>query len=340
MAFDFPATPALDEIYTSGGISYRWDGSAWRSGDTTPITPVYVLKAGDTMGGNLMQPLAPTAPTILTNKKYVDETIAAMALYQGTWQVAANVPDLNVPPNAPLNGYAWIAQTVDPNTPEVAPATIPGIGGMTIGSTDTVKWNGTTLVYDLIRGANSVSAITIADGPPGSAFPGQLWWDSNNGKHYAYFDDGTSSQWVQISGGGGGSVVGIPDDAPVDTKLYGRRDAAWAEVTGAGGGIPEAPIDTKQYARQDAAWTEVTATGFVDAPTDTKQYARQSATVGATPAWTEVTAAAGGPVVVPVADTFPAAPVQGLLHFLTTDASLYIYYDDGTTAQWVEVSAL
>src|SRR6185436_5997585 len=29
MAFDFPATPALDEEYTSGSITYRWDGTIW-----------------------------------------------------------------------------------------------------------------------------------------------------------------------------------------------------------------------------------------------------------------------------------------------------------------------
>ena len=317
MAFDFPAPPAANEIYTdtATGISYTWDGSVWRSGTTAAPPQTFVLRAGDTMTGALVLPHPPAAPLQSTTKKYVDETIAAQALYQGVWQVAANTPDLNVPPNAPLNGYSWLAQTVDPAVPEVAPATIPGIGGQTIGSTDTVKWNAGTLVYDLVRSASGVSAMTIADNPPASAFPGQAWWDSNNGKQYVYFDDGTSQQWVQMSGGGGGNITGPPDDAPTDGQLYGRQSAtagttpAWAVVTGGGGGVPEAPIDTKQYARQDAAWTEVAAV-------------------------------AGGPVVVPVADAFPASPVQGQLHFLGTDASLYIWFVDASSVgSWVEVSA-
>jgi hypothetical protein len=40
-------------------------------------------------------------------------------------------------------------------------------------------------------------------------------------------------------------------EAPVDGKLYARKDADWAETAE---GIGEAPIDTNIYSRQDAAW--------------------------------------------------------------------------------------
>ena len=53
MAFDFPAAPAVDEIYTSGGISYRWDGTVWLTGDAALVPTQYVLRAGDTMTGTL-----------------------------------------------------------------------------------------------------------------------------------------------------------------------------------------------------------------------------------------------------------------------------------------------
>ena len=43
-------------------------------------------------------------------------------------------------------------------------------------------------------------------------------------------------------------------DAPSDTKLYGRKDGAWAEVTGGGGGIADAPSNGMMYGRKDAAW--------------------------------------------------------------------------------------
>jgi len=45
-------------------------------------------------------------------------------------------------------------------------------------------------------------------------------------------------------------------DAPSDTKTYGRKDGAWAEVTGGGGGggIADAPADGMMYGRKDNTW--------------------------------------------------------------------------------------
>ena len=192
MAFDFPASPTNGEIYTDTvtGISYTFDGEVWRSGTTAAAPDTFVLKAGDSMLGvlNLIDP-DPVQPVQATHKKYVDRLIAEMSLYQGTWMVATNIPDLNVPPNAPLNGYSWVAQTVDPNVPELAPLTIPGIGGSMISALDTIKWSSATSQYEQIRGAVSISQMTIADTPPTGGFHGQCWWDSDSGKQYVFYID-------------------------------------------------------------------------------------------------------------------------------------------------------
>jgi hypothetical protein len=248
MAFDFPAAPAADEVYTSPeGVVYSWNGEMWKPGPPTSGANPYVLKAGDAMQGvlALIDP-DPTAPTHSAHKKYVDRIVAEMMLYQGIWNVASNTPDLNIPPNAPLNGYSWIAQTVDPNVPETAAATIPGIGGNSIAALNTIRWNATLLEYEQIRGPTAISQMTINDTPPAGAFHGQQWFDSNSGKHYVYYNDGTSSQWVMTSGGGGGTGTGgggaIPDDAPSDTLQYARQSAtvggavAWTAVSATAAG--------------------------------------------------------------------------------------------------------
>lgn len=178
------------------------------------------------------------------------------------------------------------------------------------------------------------SGITIADAPPPGATHGDTWWDSDSGKYYVYYTDVDTSQWVQISGGGGGTynITGV-EEAPVDTKSYARKDAGWTEVTVTGGGIGEAPNDGQAYARQSLNWSVVPAGTFVDAPADTKLYGRKDL------AWSEVVVPPSIPIV-PVADTFPASPVQGQLHFLGTDASLYIWFVDASSVgSWVEVSA-
>ena len=41
---------------------------------------------------------------------------------------------------------------------------------------------------------------TTGDAPPSNPDPGQLWWESDTGRMFIYYNDGNSSQWVQISG--------------------------------------------------------------------------------------------------------------------------------------------
>ena len=69
-------------------------------------------------------------------------------------------------------------------------------------------WNGTVWVPVGVAG----SQIALADTPPSSPNPGQLWWNSILGQLMIWFNDGTSSQWVPASpvpmlGGGTGEVT-------------------------------------------------------------------------------------------------------------------------------------
>ena len=44
-----------------------------------------------------------------------------------------------------------------------------------------------------------VNTANISDTAPGSPVNGQLWWNSADGNLYIYYNDGSSSQWVQIN---------------------------------------------------------------------------------------------------------------------------------------------
>jgi hypothetical protein len=50
--------------------------------------------------------------------------------------------------------------------------------------------------------ATITSLITVADDPPTGVQPNHLWWESDTGAMFIWFDDGDSQQWVQVSGGG------------------------------------------------------------------------------------------------------------------------------------------
>ena len=60
---------------------------------------------------------------------------------------------------------------------------------------------------------------TISSTPPTNAHSGQLWWDSDSGDLYIYYNDGTSAQWVGVDTGSGvstASVVKTSDTLPAD----------------------------------------------------------------------------------------------------------------------------
>lgn len=47
--------------------------------------------------------------------------------------------------------------------------------------------------------AEVVGTATISISPPSSPSIGQLWWDSDSGNLFVYYDDGSSAQWVQLN---------------------------------------------------------------------------------------------------------------------------------------------
>jgi len=89
MAFDFPSSPTVGATYTSGGVTYTWDGQAWKGG---PIADsgAFVQKAGDTMAGTLAIAPASGVAQLTLNKP----TVGAPAIIYGQvagsprWRVA------------------------------------------------------------------------------------------------------------------------------------------------------------------------------------------------------------------------------------------------------------
>lgn len=98
---------------------------------------------GDTLLGR-----DPIAPLGAATKLYVDVSIATLALYQGVWEVALNTPDLNTVPK--LNGYMYLASTVDPQVDETAPPGIPGIGGTSIPNSSQIIWNEALGIWQVV----------------------------------------------------------------------------------------------------------------------------------------------------------------------------------------------
>lgn len=112
----------------------------------------------------------------------------------------------------------------------------------------------------------------------------------------------------------------------LDLVLKGLRTTGLMTVKGP----PTVPlgIATKQYV--DSAVAAVP--GFPEAPNDGKTYGRKSLT------WAEVVA--GGGAATSISDTAPSSPVPGQLWWESDSGALFIWYNDGNTAQWVQVNVV
>ena len=76
---------------------------------------------------------------------------------------------------------------------------------------DTHVFGGTTYTYNSTKGVWNSSAssggggasVATDDNPPANPAQGDLWFDSSVAKTYIYYNDGSSSQWVQLNPSGG-----------------------------------------------------------------------------------------------------------------------------------------
>jgi len=50
-------------------------------------------------------------------------------------------------------------------------------------------------------GGGGGSSVTTSDTSPGTPADGDLWWNSDIGKMFVYYEDGDSNQWVEVSPG-------------------------------------------------------------------------------------------------------------------------------------------
>lgn len=236
-----------------------------------------------------------------------------------------------------------IATTAFVKAQAYAPLLSPTFTGTPAAPTPTAGDNTTKLATTAFVSASlaaAIPAISVSDAAPSSPKVGQLWFESDSGNTYVWYDDGDSQQWVMIAPGS----AAIPNDAPADGKTYGRKDNAWATVVGGAtisdtapggsklpgqlwfesdtgntfiwfddgnttqwvqinsGGVQQAiatdaPSDGNSYTRRNGVWeSSLVATGAVSAASLAATSAVTAASVAATGGVTAASVAATGGV--------------------------------------------
>lgn len=137
-------------------------------------------------------------------------------------------PDCTLYYEAEKAFYQWNG-TYDVNNEYVVnagstPETAGGIGGN--------AWTRST-------GSGFMSTVLVSDTKPTAPFQNMLWWDTNSGIFFIYYNDGTSTQWVDL--------FGIADQSTFNTLLFRSilaRLAAESGYTLVGGSFQEGAVSS------------------------------------------------------------------------------------------------
>jgi hypothetical protein len=191
------------------------------------------------------------------------------------------------------------------------------------------KWtffDGTT-VYDLIRELNDISNVTI-----GTTYNGQfLGYNSSTQEWenlYVTLGDSTTGDYVEnITGGTGVTIFGGTGEGSSASVSIGQDVSTSASVTfdSVVGTYGVTTITTNGVPTIDAP------DGTLAVDTDNNVLYVRSGGV-----WVQSSGAGGGASVT-VSDDVPADPESGDMWYESDTGSLYVYYEDGSSNQWVEV---
>lgn len=55
-----------------------------------------------------------------------------------------------------------------------------------------------TISVDAAKGGTTQAPVTMSTSPPSTPANGSLWFNTETGRLYVYYTDGTSDQWVEI----------------------------------------------------------------------------------------------------------------------------------------------
>ena len=73
----------------------------------------------------------------------------------------------------------------------------PAVGQVYTINGESWQWDGSAWLP--VSPTSTYSPVTISNFAPNSPIPGDLWWNSNNGNLFVYYQDTDSSQWVSVS---------------------------------------------------------------------------------------------------------------------------------------------
>ena len=187
----------------------------------------------------------------------------------------------------------------------------------------------------------TVIPVNVGDNPPNIPTPneGELWWESDTGDLYIYYNDGDSSQWVMANSGGRGLTGDKGEVGPKgekgqkgelgNTGSQGDKGEKGAPSTVAGDKGQKGEIGVGQKGEPSTVKGDKGQKGEVGADGNDGS-AGQKGQKG--------DGSAGGAQVT-ISDTAPGSANNGDLWWESDTFDLHVYYADGSSNQWVSITS-
>lgn len=212
----------------------------------------------------------------------------------------------------------------DPSTGDLIATAIPGMGNVISSGTPVNGQLALWLTSNAIKGIDIGSGLSLVGGTTLTATGAVAITGTPVNGQIAQWTDGTHIQGVPISSIT--TAVTIGDAAPASPTV----GQLWWESDTGGLFLRYQDADSTQWVAVNGQAQVVSSTGIPEAPIDGTIYGRKDA------GWV---AAGGGGASISIADTPPASPTAGAMWWESDTGILWIYYNDGTSSQWVAISA-
>ena len=188
----------------------------------------------------------------------------------------------------------------------------------------------------------TVVPVTVGDSPPNTPNPnnGELWWESDTGDLYVYYNDGDSAQWVMANSGGRGLTGDKGEIGPKGQK--GQK----GELGNTGSQGDKGEKGAPSTVPGDKGDKGEKGIGQKGEPSTVKGDKGQKGEIG--PAGNDGndgdkgqkgdSGSGGGGASVTISDTAPGSASNGDLWWESDTFDLHVYYQDGTSNQWVSIT--
>ena len=194
----------------------------------------------------------------------------------------------------------------------------------------------------------TVNPVTITDNPPPNARNGELWWESDTGDLYVYYEDVNSAQWVTTNTGGAGPAgdkgqkgekgqkgqQGLSGNQGDKGQKGEKGEKGSVEAQGNKGQKGEGQKGQKGE-KGDKGQKGEKGTDGNDGTKGEKGQKGQTGDKGQK----GQKGISGGGATVTISDTAPGSASSGDMWWDSDDFDLHVYYGDGDSNQWVSITS-